>query len=369
MGGDLNLKKSWHPGLMRNQGKVFDEEKKALEERKLIDKLRKERAEERAVEELQKLQEQNGGPKRLNRVEWMYNGPAAGASGTTEEMEGYLLGKRRIDQLLKNDETKSLQKGATAAVDITSGITNAARDTASKISMDPLLVIKKQQMEAQLKAAKEAAKADKRRKEKDDGHRSRRVDDDRDSERKSRHRHHNHHSRRDRTRSRSPDERHRRSKHHRRSRSPDERDRRSGDKYTRDQRRSRSPYQRRRDERDDYRRRSSPPRRTYEERRHSRSPRRSYSGDKASRASPPSKPVESAAERLARMQADAGSLEEQRLERVRQREAEDAAEEAKHRASDGGRNFVAKLHRQTGEMDLGERLARGRQSYRKEVNV
>jgi hypothetical protein len=69
------------------------------------------------------------------------------------------------------------------------------------------------------------------------------------------------------------------------------------------------------------------------------------------------------------MQADASSLEQQRLERVRQREAEDALEEAKHKASDGGQRFVSGLHRQTADMDLGERLARGRQSFRKGVDV
>ena len=34
MGGDLNLKKSWHPALMTNQKRVWEEEKKALDERK-----------------------------------------------------------------------------------------------------------------------------------------------------------------------------------------------------------------------------------------------------------------------------------------------------------------------------------------------
>ena len=50
MGGDLNLKKSWHPHLRKNQERVWKEEKSALEERKQIEKLRKEREEERALE-------------------------------------------------------------------------------------------------------------------------------------------------------------------------------------------------------------------------------------------------------------------------------------------------------------------------------
>jgi N-terminal domain of CBF1 interacting co-repressor CIR len=35
MGGDLNLKKSWNPNLLKNQARVYEEERKALEERKV----------------------------------------------------------------------------------------------------------------------------------------------------------------------------------------------------------------------------------------------------------------------------------------------------------------------------------------------
>ena len=49
MGGDLNLKKSWHTSLMSNQKRVWAEEKKALDERKKIDQVMKERAEERQI--------------------------------------------------------------------------------------------------------------------------------------------------------------------------------------------------------------------------------------------------------------------------------------------------------------------------------
>lgn len=61
MGGDLNLKKSWHPVLMSNQKRVWAEEKKALDERKKTEQVLKERAEERALLELEQLQEAAGG--------------------------------------------------------------------------------------------------------------------------------------------------------------------------------------------------------------------------------------------------------------------------------------------------------------------
>ncbi|KAF2034995.1 hypothetical protein EK21DRAFT_55489 [Setomelanomma holmii] len=203
MGGDLNLKKSWHPHLRKNQERVWKEEKSALEERKQIEKLRKEREEEREIEELQKLQEASGGRVVTKRVDWMYAGPSGDGAAVTEEREGYLLGKRRIDTLLKSD-TQGLQKGAAVGIDAVGNTTaNTARDTHKKVLEDPLLLIQKQKMEMQLKAMKDAQKQaqydDKRAKEKRD----------------RRHRHH-----RERSRDRSRERRHHKREYRRRSRSP-----------------------------------------------------------------------------------------------------------------------------------------------------
>ncbi|EOD44676.1 CBF1-interacting co-repressor CIR [Neofusicoccum parvum] len=149
MGGDLNLKKSWHPLLMSNQRRVWEEEQKALEERKRIDQMMKERAEERAIQELQEMQEAAGGKKRLNRVDWMYSGPSSGQNGTTEEMEGYLLGKRRVDNLIKNDENKKLEKNAGQETFLApQPSVNNPRDAVAKIRDDPMAAIKKQEQAA-----------------------------------------------------------------------------------------------------------------------------------------------------------------------------------------------------------------------------
>jgi len=148
MGGDLNLKKSWHPSLMTNQKKVWEEEKKALDERKKIDQIRKEREEERQIQELQELQEAAGGRKRQSRVDWMYSGPATGQTGTSEETEAFLLGKRRVDTLLQGKEKESLQKNAGQDSFMAVQNANTVRDTAAKIRDDPLLAIKKQEQAA-----------------------------------------------------------------------------------------------------------------------------------------------------------------------------------------------------------------------------
>lgn len=66
----------------------------------------------------------------------MYSGPGSGEGQVTEEQEAYLLGKRRIDNLLKTNEasTQSLTKGAAASIDtLGGGNANSARDVQSKV--------------------------------------------------------------------------------------------------------------------------------------------------------------------------------------------------------------------------------------------
>ncbi|TPX32502.1 hypothetical protein SmJEL517_g04401 [Synchytrium microbalum] len=153
-GGDLNLKKSWHPATLRNIEKVWKLERKADDEKKKLDQLRKEKEEERQLAELQELQEAAGLRKRSERLDWMYAaGPSGNASLVAEEKEAYLLGKKRVDkfsdaavqsqQLVpeatlndKFDSTARLVYGMTA---------NTIRDTQSKIREDPFLAIKKRE--------------------------------------------------------------------------------------------------------------------------------------------------------------------------------------------------------------------------------
>ena len=143
MGGDLNLKKSWHPALLRNQQRTWNEEQKALQERKYFEQLMRERAEESQVQELQRMQEAAGGAKRLDRVEWIYNAPIAGQNGMTEDMQSYLLGKRRIDGLLQKQENPRDN-----VVDMPSQPAARQQDALAKVRHDPLLLVEKQQQEA-----------------------------------------------------------------------------------------------------------------------------------------------------------------------------------------------------------------------------
>ncbi|KAI9715213.1 MAG: Rho GTPase [Chrysothrix sp. TS-e1954] len=190
-GGDLNLKKSWHPGLLSNQKKVWEEEKKALEERRKIQQLTRERDEEREVQQLQDMQEAAGGKKRLNRVDWLYSGPSSGQGGTSEDREAYLLGKRRIDNLIKNEDTAKLANNAGPDMAVAANPTLSLRDTTAKIREDPMLAIKRQEQAAYEAMMNDPTKRRDLLKASGQG-----IDD----QRKRHHHHHHHHHRRERDR-------------------------------------------------------------------------------------------------------------------------------------------------------------------------
>lgn len=387
MGGDLNLKKSWHPVLMSNQRKVWEEEKKALDERKRIDQMMKERQEERQIQELQQMQEAAGGKKRLNRVEWMYSGPASGQAGTTEEMEGYLLGKRRIDGLIKGTEHKKLEKAAAEESFMALQHANTLKDTASKIREDPMLAIKKQEQAAYeammndpvkrrqlLKAAGGDVKVEKERKHRKHRH----HDDDDDSHRRHKRR------RREEVEDRHSESRHQRrrrseSPSYPRSRSPysgsngraDRRDRERhyGIRKSNSSSYSRSPSP--------YRRRSpSPYTRRVDDHRLAKSKSWSTASHRHSTSSRQKSPPEledTRSKKLAAMQQAASELDQDREKRIAameereraDREADDVAR-AKSAKYGGKGDFVNGLNRKAGDMDLSERVRRGRRGMERE---
>ncbi|KAL9119803.1 MAG: hypothetical protein Q9187_003644 [Circinaria calcarea] len=386
MGGDLNLKKSWHPVLMSNQRRVWEEEKKALDERKRIDQMMKERQEERQIQELQEMQEAAGGKKRLNRVDWMYSGPSSGQAGTTEEMEGYLLGKRRIDGLVKGTESKKLEKAATEESFMALQYANTVKDTTSKIREDPMLAIKKQEQAAyeamindpvRRRLLLKAAGQDINTKEKDRKHHKHRHHGNRDG------RKHHHHRRDDRDDGRSHkrrrfeearDREYREPRHYERRRSGSSSSSRSLSPY---RRRSPSPYYHARKSSPISRRSRSPDR--YRDNHYRLKPSKSWStplqrsSHNSNQRSRPEPEGDNRASRLAAMQEDASKLDRDREERLaalserenRDREVDEVAraKAAKHGASG---DYINGLSRKAGDMDLGERMRRGRAGYQRE---
>jgi len=392
MGGDLNLKKSWHPVLMSNQRRVWEEENKALEERKRIEQMKKEREEERQIQELQQMQEAAGGKKRLNRVEWMYSGPANGQAGTTEEMEGYLLGKRRIDGLIKGTEHKKLEKSAAEDSFMAIQHANTLKDTASKIREDPMLAIKRQEQAAYeammndpvkrrqlLKAAGGDVKVEKDRKHRKHHHHDDHDDHRRHKRRRGEEREGRHSSRRQHTRRRSESPAHPRPRLRSRSRSPyrrkvDEADYRPRSRYSGRRRSNSISYSR---SPSPYRRRSPSPYMKHSDG-HRLSKSKSWSAPSngpgaSTHRNHQSEADDSRSRKLAAMQQAASELDQDREKRIagiqeRERADRDADEAARARSAKyGGKgDFVHALNRKAGELDLSERVRRGRGGMERE---
>jgi len=376
-GGDLNMKKSWHPLLMKNQERVWLEEKKALEERKKLDQLRKEKEEERQLQELQRMQEEQTGRKRAEKLEWMYATPATGSGGNTNDLEDYLLGKKRVDKLLVGDENQAL--GASHKNFIAIQHANTIRDTAAKVREDPLFMIK-QQEQAALQALRENPLRLKEMQERNGLiTKSQKKEKGKEKERRKH-------------RDRSPRRRTRRYDSDSRSRSPHRRttERRREDRpsYRRHQSRSRS-----RDSRSPvsrYRERDHVSHRSHDSPNYprSRSPKRTdtkYSSPNYPRSRSPKRAdttsatlssggtsraslgETSRADKLAAMMSNASEVNGERQQRLAERLAEERAElerEAELRAKSGGSSsFISNQQRRVfGGLDggLGEHMRRSK---------
>lgn len=414
-GNDLNLKKSWHPQLMTNQRRVYDAEQAALQERKATEARIEEIRRERQIEETQKQLEAAGGPKRVNRVEWMYQGPNDGGRDEYSS-EAFLLGKRRIDSILRGDDAKKVEKTAGPEAVGPTPVVASARDTAAKIREDPLVAIKRQEQEAyqammkdpskrrqllaQMGIAEEKPAKEKERKHRSHRHRSHRHRDDDDRRRRDYSRERSYSPKRRYDDSDYERERKRRRRSDSRDGARDRRRRGSNDRLdkrdgSRDDR-SRSPVRRsnsdeRHERREDRRERPRSPVRRYDSderkerrddrrRERSRSPVRRYDSrdrrqgrpnGRIDRA-PATNDAEERAKKLAAMQdaaTDLDKIREERLAALAEKESAERKADDEARAKSqkyGGRDFANRLHNSAGNESLADRIGRGRQGLQRD---
>ncbi|RIB07476.1 Pre-mRNA splicing factor-domain-containing protein [Gigaspora rosea] len=392
-GGDLNMKKSWHPLLIKNQERVWKEEQKALEEQKKLTQLMKEKEEERQLQELRKLQESAGGRKGPERLDWMYAaGPNQSSSAKAQELEDFLLGKKSVGKLI--DNSTALSKLSESNDVFTSAMNpnaNSYRDTQSKIREDPLLLIKKTEQAnikaiftnpikmKELKEKSKKSKKDKSKKHDSDSkssskkHHKKYSDDDSDS-------YHNHDKysrskKRYRSRSRSPSPSKKRYRSRSRSPSPSKKRYRSYSRSPSPSKRryrshSRSPSPSwRRD------RRNSPMRRDYHERndrRRNRFDDNNYNRFDENRVNDDNVRKQ----KLQQMMDDAKKLKEDRKKRVddinrEEKEEELKVAEHKKRTFESGsyseylKNAYKDAYSSSSSFDLGERVRRHRGTLQK----
>ena len=345
----------------------------------------------------------------------MYSTPATGSGPSANDLEDYLLGKKRVDKILTGDEndkvspppvthnavTNSHSKvGASHKNFIATQFANTARDTAAKVREDPLFAIKQQEQAAyqalmsnplRLKQLREKngirVKKDKKdKKEYRDKHEHRSGDRSRSLGR-SRYRSPSrspprHQSRDDYSRSRrSPSPHSRRSRRRSPSYSPRDDCRRERDRSPYDsprRRRSEEHMQQwpRSDESDEVsfsRRYNDRPQSRYDERKRQRSisPPRRAPPPKRSRVSPPptttqTQPPGDRAARLAAMSSNATEMSSERQEHLKklleQEKREMELEQELRAKSKGMGGFLNQEQKKVfgGSGDLEERLRRGR---------
>ncbi|XP_018581706.1 pre-mRNA-splicing factor CWC25 homolog [Scleropages formosus] len=157
-GGDLNLKKSWHPQTLKNIERVWKAEQRHEAERKKIEELQKELREERAREEITRYAQETGAVKKKDeRLDWMYQGPGGHVS-----REEYLLGRpidKQITQQYEEPESgPSAQTGLLPGSIFSPTVQSSTFDLAAKIREDPLFVIRKQEEEKKRNVLKNPVK-------------------------------------------------------------------------------------------------------------------------------------------------------------------------------------------------------------------
>lgn len=124
-GGDLNLKKSWHPSTRANLEKVYLAEQEAEKEKKRYEELQREKKRERDAAEIRKLQEAAGIiTKAPEKLDWMYS--------------------HQVSQERKPENSFSVEVNLKTITAKENADTTLKRwDVESKLREDPILKVKK----------------------------------------------------------------------------------------------------------------------------------------------------------------------------------------------------------------------------------
>ncbi|EMG46424.1 CWC25 Pre-mRNA-splicing factor CWC25 [Candida maltosa Xu316] len=175
MAGDLNLKKSWNPALVKNRQKVWEEEQQKLDELKKIKEKNHEYKQEQEYLQLLKLQygdkfnanDLNKSEKlKLSKLNWMYDDVPfenneqveENSSGFIESSLEFTEGKSKVENLLNGNRAISRKRSGNDSSDRINKIIGVGMSKSSKsttYSDDPLAKIKQKQKQQQaLKSAK-----------------------------------------------------------------------------------------------------------------------------------------------------------------------------------------------------------------------
>ena len=143
-GGDLNMKKSWHPSTFQNLERVWKAQQKDENEKKKIAELKQQIAEERAREEMEQMAVDAGLKGKSDKLNWMYQGIRG------VDREEYLMGKKidkAVDTTLQDIEREKEALATGPGALFVPSKSDVTIDLAAKIREDPLFTIRKKEEE------------------------------------------------------------------------------------------------------------------------------------------------------------------------------------------------------------------------------
>lgn len=193
MAGDLNLKKSWNPALVKNQQKVWKEEQQKLDELKKIKEKNYEYKQEQEYRELLKLQYgDNFDSKDLKKLEklklsklnWMYDDipfenneqVEENSSGFIESSLEFTEGKSKVENMLNGNQVVSRKRDRNDTSDRINKIIGVGISKQQKTTSyldDPLAKIKQQQQQQKQQAQRSSRKSTDSDKHRHSHHKSR----------------------------------------------------------------------------------------------------------------------------------------------------------------------------------------------------
>jgi hypothetical protein len=230
-GGPLAFlnKKTWHPGRIQNQEKVWLKEQEAAKEQQKLEDLKKQIEEERAREELEALAQSAGVKKREEKLDWMYQGGVGAKFEANQRTDAVDVVKEENVPSRMGEEERRVLPSFYEQDDPSS-----ANEIWQRLHGDPLMIMKQQELQARRSIVSNPVKMDAIKKKVDE-----KYEKERRRKRERKHRHHRDEEDGERHRRKERKERHTRERHSERSRDRDERRGRGRDQSSRDGRRDR----------------------------------------------------------------------------------------------------------------------------------
>ncbi|DBB05825.1 hypothetical protein WJX82_010516 [Trebouxia sp. C0006] len=149
MGGGLGFlnKKTWHPGRMDNQEKVWKKEEERAKEQSKLEDIRKQIADERQKEELEMIAAAAGHKVRSDRLDWMYQGGMLAKQEADQRTEEAMMSGKPV-QLEETTELNRAQQAVLLPTFYSEDTPASANETWARLHSDPLFAIRQQEQTA-----------------------------------------------------------------------------------------------------------------------------------------------------------------------------------------------------------------------------